>query len=132
MKILILLFSGQIYNLCRNCKKIAFLLTFGLKQGIILSKKIKICYKGVLIMKSTGMVRPVDNLGRVVIPREIRKQFDIENGEDSFEIFVDGDKIILRKYQPSCIFCGEMDNTITYNGHVVCKTCAEKLVTLTK
>ena len=83
-------------------------------------------------MKSTGMVRPVDNLGRVVIPREIRKQFDVENGVDSFEIFVDGDKIILRKYQPSCIFCGEMDNTITYNGHVVCKTCAEKLFTLSK
>lgn len=78
-------------------------------------------------MKATGMVRPVDNLGRVVIPREIRKQFDVENGRDSFEIFVDDDKIILRKYQPSCIFCGEMDNILTFKGHVVCNSCIEKM-----
>lgn len=78
-------------------------------------------------MKSTGMVRPVDTLGRVVIPREIRKQFDIVNGEDSFEIFVEDNKIILRKYQPSCIMCGEMDNTVTYKGHIVCKKCIETL-----
>ncbi len=83
-------------------------------------------------MKSTGMVRPVDNLGRVVIPREIRKQFDIENGVDSFEIFVDDDKIILRKYQPSCIFCGEMKDTVIYNNHVVCKACAENMAELVK
>ncbi len=78
-------------------------------------------------MKATGMVRPVDNLGRVVIPSEIRKQFDVTNGVDSFEIFVDGDKIILRKYQPSCLFCGEMDNTVNLDGHIVCKDCIEKL-----
>ena len=83
-------------------------------------------------MKATGMVRPVDNLGRVVIPREIRKQFDIANGEDSFEIFVDDDKIILRKYQPSCIFCGEMDGIVTHHGHVVCKKCISKLAELVK
>ncbi len=83
-------------------------------------------------MKATGMVRPVDNLGRVVIPSEIRKQFDVENGVDSFEIFVDGDKIILRKYQPNCIFCGEMDNTVTLGGHVVCKDCISKLDELAK
>lgn len=78
-------------------------------------------------MKATGMVRPVDNLGRVVIPREIRKQFDIKNGADSFEIFVDDDKIILRKYQPSCIFCNEVENTLNYGGHVVCRDCIAKL-----
>lgn len=83
-------------------------------------------------MKTTGMVRPVDNLGRVVIPREIRKQFDVENGIDSFEIFVDDDKIILRKYQPGCIFCGEMEGIVTYNGHVVCKACANKLSEMAK
>ncbi len=83
-------------------------------------------------MKATGMVRPVDNLGRVVIPREIRKQFDIENGIDSFEIFVDSDKIILRKYQPSCIFCGELDDVVTLDGHVVCKKCISKLSDLAR
>lgn len=84
------------------------------------------------MMKATGVVRPVDNLGRVVIPREIRKQFDVENGIDSFEIFVEDDKIILRKYQPSCIFCGEMNGTFTYNSHVVCKACAAKMADLSK
>ncbi len=83
-------------------------------------------------MKSTGMVRPVDNLGRVVIPREIRKQFDVENGIDSFEIFVDEDRIVLKKYQPSCIFCGETNEVITFNDHVVCKACAEKLAEIAK
>ena len=83
-------------------------------------------------MKSTGMVRPVDNLGRVVIPREIRKQFDIENGIDSFEIFVDDDKIVLRKYQPSCIFCSDMNDTVIYNNHVVCKSCVKKMAELVK
>ena len=83
-------------------------------------------------MKATGIVRPVDNLGRVVIPREIRKQFDVENGRDSFEIFVDNDKIILRKYHPSSIFCGERSGTVTYNSHVVCKVCATKLADLAK
>ncbi len=83
-------------------------------------------------MKATGMVRPVDNLGRVVIPREIRKQFDVVDGIDNFEIFVDEDKIILRKYQPSCIFCGEMYDTITHNSHVVCKTCIEKMGEMVK
>ena len=83
-------------------------------------------------MKATGMVRPVDNLGRVVIPREIRKQFDITNGVDSFEIFVEDDKVILRKYQPSCIFCNELNDVISYNGHIVCKNCVSKLNELSK
>jgi transcriptional pleiotropic regulator of transition state genes len=93
----------------------------------------KICkFMEEYFMKATGMVRPVDNLGRVVIPREIRKQFDIENGIDSFEIFVDGDNIVLKKYQPNCIFCSETNDTINYNNHVVCKACVEKLSELTK
>jgi transcriptional pleiotropic regulator of transition state genes len=82
-------------------------------------------------MKATGMVRPVDNLGRVVIPREIRKQLDVENGIDSFEIFVDGENVVLKKYQPSCIFCNEKSETVNYNNHIVCKACVEKLLELT-
>lgn len=78
-------------------------------------------------MKSTGVIRPVDNLGRVVIPREIRKQFDIVDGVDNFEIFVEEDKIVLRKYQPNCVFCGETNDTVTHNGHIVCKNCIEKM-----
>ena len=57
-------------------------------------------------MKETGMIRPVDRLGRVVIPMEIRRRFNMENEGDCFEIFTEDDKIILKKYQPSCVFCG--------------------------
>ena len=61
-------------------------------------------------MKSIGMVRPVDEMGRIVLPKELRRQFNIEDGEDSVEVFVDGDKIILKKYAPACIFCGDVEN----------------------
>lgn len=56
-------------------------------------------------MKSTGIVRKIDELGRIVLPIEIRNTLDIKP-KDSIEIFVDDDKIVLKKYQPSCIFCG--------------------------
>ena len=83
-------------------------------------------------MKHTGMVRPVDNLGRIVLPRELRKLLDIVDGKDSVEIFVDGDNIVLRKYQPSCVFCGEMNNTVMLENHLVCKKCIAKLSKLSK
>ena len=63
-------------------------------------------------MKSIGMVRPVDEMGRIVLPKELRRQFNIEDGEDSVEVFVDGDKIILKKYAPACIFCGDVENAV--------------------
>ena len=78
-------------------------------------------------MRATGIVRQVDRLGRIVIPMEIRKKFDMVDDEDSFEIFVEDDKIILKKYQPGCLFCGETEGTVTLKGHVVCKECAKKL-----
>lgn len=77
-------------------------------------------------MKSTGIVRPVDNLGRIVIPMEIRSTFDI-NPKDSLEIFTDGEKIVLRKYRPSCIFCGNVDNTVYFEDKKICKKCLKKL-----
>lgn len=83
-------------------------------------------------MKHTGMVRPVDTLGRIVLPRELRKLLDIIDGKDSVEIFMDGDNIILRKYQPSCIFCGEMKDTVMLDNHLVCKKCISKLSKLSK
>ena len=81
-------------------------------------------------MKATGIVRPVDKLGRIVIPKEIRKKFDITDDQDSFEIFVEDDRMILRKYQPGCLFCGESEGTVTLKGHVVCKECSKKLAEL--
>lgn len=77
-------------------------------------------------MKATGVVRKVDTLGRIVIPMELRRTFDI-NVEDPLEIFVDGEQIILKKYQPACIFCGEGKDVVDYKGKKVCKHCLEEL-----
>ena len=69
-------------------------------------------------MKSTGIVRKVDELGRIVLPIELRKTFCISE-KDSLEIFTDGDKIVLKKYQPADIFTGDMDNLVEYMGKKV-------------
>lgn len=77
-------------------------------------------------MKSTGVVRPIDTLGRFVLPKEIRDTFDL-NPKDPLEIFVDGEKIILKKYQPSCLFCQNADNAIYFKGKLICPDCLKAL-----
>ena len=77
-------------------------------------------------MKSTGIVRKVDELGRVVIPIELRRTLDIQI-KDPLEIFVDGDKIILRKFSPSCIFCGEAKDIENFKGKNICPGCKAEL-----
>ena len=77
-------------------------------------------------MKSTGIVRRIDELGRIVLPMEIRNTFDI-NAKDPLEIFVEEDKIILKKYEPCCIFCGNASDNVMLNNKRVCKNCIEKL-----
>lgn len=79
-------------------------------------------------MKCTGIVRRVDDLGRVVIPMELRKTMDIKEG-DPLEIFVDGDRIIFRKYQPGCMICDSVDIDIVIDGKKqLCKSCGELIV----
>ena len=78
-------------------------------------------------MKSTGIIRRLDKLGRVVIPKEIRDNLDILE-ESSIEIFVDGNKVIMQKYNPTCCFCGESKNLALYKGKLVCKKCIDKIV----
>ncbi|MDP4143213.1 MAG: AbrB/MazE/SpoVT family DNA-binding domain-containing protein [Bacillota bacterium] len=73
-------------------------------------------------MKSTGIVRRVDELGRIVIPKELRRTFNIEE-KDALEIFVDGEHIILKKYEPACVFCGEAKEVENYKGKNICKKC---------
>ncbi|WP_027633408.1 AbrB/MazE/SpoVT family DNA-binding domain-containing protein [Clostridium hydrogeniformans] len=73
-------------------------------------------------MKSTGMVRKVDELGRVVIPIELRRVMDI-NEKDGLEIYVEGNTIMLRKYEPSCIFCGEVRDIVNFKTKLICKSC---------
>lgn len=77
-------------------------------------------------MKATGIVRRVDELGRVVIPIELRNKFDIQV-KDPIEIYVQDNTIVLKKYEPNCIFCGNSKNLISYNDKLICKKCAEKI-----
>jgi len=77
-------------------------------------------------MKSTGIVRKVDELGRVVLPIELRRTLDIEE-KDALEIFVEGETIILKKYQPACIFCGELKDVVSFKGKNVCKSCINEM-----
>ena len=77
-------------------------------------------------MKSTGVVRKVDELGRIVLPIEIRKTLDIQQ-KDAVEIFIDQDKIVLQKYQPACIFCNNIDNIVYFSGKRICSACLEKM-----
>lgn len=82
-------------------------------------------------MKSTGIVRKVDELGRVVIPIEIRNQFNIME-KDPIEIYVDGSSVILKKFEPNCIFCGNTKDLLTYNEKLICSECSKKIGTLDK
>ena len=77
-------------------------------------------------MKATGIIRRVDELGRVVIPIEIRNQFNIVE-KDPIEIYVDYSSIILKKYEPNCVFCGNTNDLIEYKGKLVCEKCSKEL-----
>ncbi|CAI6084823.1 AbrB/MazE/SpoVT family DNA-binding domain-containing protein [Cohnella ginsengisoli] len=78
------------------------------------------------MLKSTGIVRKVDELGRVVIPIELRRTLGIGE-KDALEIYVDGERIMLKKYEPACIFCGNADNVIYFKGKIVCRECLKDL-----
>ena len=80
----------------------------------------------ILIMKATGIVRKVDDLGRIVLPMELRRTLSIGK-EDPVEIFVDEDAIVLRKYEPACIFCGNAKDVTNIKGKNVCKNCLDEL-----
>lgn len=77
-------------------------------------------------MKSTGIVRRVDELGRVVIPIEIRNQFNIVE-KDPIEIYVEGSSIVLKKFEPNCIFCGSTENLYNFNDKLICENCSKKI-----
>jgi transcriptional pleiotropic regulator of transition state genes len=82
--------------------------------------------KGDKIMKSTGIVRKVDELGRIVLPIELRRTLDIAE-RDSLEIYVEGSTIILKKYEPACIFCGDAKDVVNYKGRNLCRDCLEEM-----
>ncbi len=78
------------------------------------------------MMKSTGIVRKVDELGRIVLPIELRRTLEI-NVKDAIEIYVEGNTVILKKYEPACIFCGNAKNVTTYKDKNICADCLEEL-----
>lgn len=89
-------------------------------------EKMKNVEKRGMSMKSTGIVRKVDELGRIVLPIELRRTLEIDE-KDSLEIYVDGNSVILRKYQPSCVFCGEADDVTVFKGKNICQKCLKEL-----
>lgn len=78
------------------------------------------------MLKSTGVVRKVDELGRVVIPVELRRTMGISE-KDALEIFTDDEKIILKKYSPGCIFCGQIEGITNYKGKYLCDDCIQEI-----
>lgn len=77
-------------------------------------------------MKSTGIIRKVDELGRIVLPIELRRMLDIAE-RDELEIFMENDRIVLQKFEPACLFCGSSRGLVTYRGKNVCQECINKM-----
>ena len=73
-------------------------------------------------MKSTGIVRKLDELGRIVLPIELRRTLNLLE-KDAVEIFVEGDSIVLQKHEESCTFCGEAKHLVEYRGKMICHNC---------
>lgn len=80
-------------------------------------------------MKSTGVVRKVDELGRIVIPIELRNKLGIVE-KDPLEIYVDGSNIVLKKFETNCVFCGSSKKLVEYQDKLVCSKCIKKLTSL--
>lgn len=83
------------------------------------------------MVKSTGIVRKVDDLGRIVIPIELRRNLGIDE-KDSLEIYVEDDHIMLKKYSPACLFCSNASDITVFNGKNICKDCLNELINLGK
>mgnify|MGYP001414970812 FL=1 len=77
-------------------------------------------------MKSTGIVRKVDELGRIVLPIEMRRTLDIGE-KDALEIYVEGSSVILKKYKPSCVFCDATKDITVFKGKNICPKCLKQL-----
>lgn len=77
-------------------------------------------------MKSTGIIRKVDELGRIVLPIEIRRTLDIAE-RDELEIFMDNDQIVLQKFEPSCVFCSRVHGLVNFRGKNICQDCVKEI-----
>ena len=82
--------------------------------------------KGEIVVKATGIIRKVDELGRIVLPIELRRNLNIEE-RDCLEIYLEGEKIILSKYEPACIFCGSSNGLVSHRGKNICRECIDSM-----
>ena len=82
-------------------------------------------------MKRTGMLRDIDSLGRIVVPKELYDVRDIKHG-DPLDVFFDHDMIVLQKHETGCVFCGESDNVVQVHNKLVCETCKQEIQTLAR
>lgn len=77
-------------------------------------------------MKSVGIVRKIDELGRIVIPIELRRQLGVDV-KDAMEIYTEGEYIMLKKYEPACAFCGDARDVFQFGGKNICRKCAKEI-----
>ncbi|MEB3102444.1 AbrB/MazE/SpoVT family DNA-binding domain-containing protein [Ferviditalea candida] len=77
-------------------------------------------------MKPVGVVRKVDQLGRIVLPKSLRRRYQMNEG-DPVEILVQGDHIILERYKPKCVFCSSMDSVVEFKNRHICSPCMEDM-----
>jgi transcriptional pleiotropic regulator of transition state genes len=80
-------------------------------------------------MKALYIIRKVDELGRVVLPMELRRDLGISE-RDALEFFVEDDKIILKKYEPACMFCRNVIDVVVFEGRNICRKCIQKIATI--
>ncbi len=78
-------------------------------------------------MKATGIVRKFDENGRFVLPMEVRRMLDLDMPGDAVEVYLDGESVILKKYNPACVFCGEAADLVAYKDKRICRKCIQKL-----
>lgn len=78
------------------------------------------------VMKSTGIVRKIDELGRIVLPKELRRTLGL-NDRESVEIYVDQDAIILKKFKSTCVLCGDNEDLLDFKGKSICQKCMDEL-----
>lgn len=81
-------------------------------------------------MKSTGIVRSIDKMGRIVLPMETRKLLSLTEEGSAVEIYTDNDMVILKKYTPACWFCNSADDLIEYHGVKICQHCVDEMKNL--
>ncbi|HOD02364.1 MAG: Transition state regulatory protein AbrB [Firmicutes bacterium ADurb.Bin300] len=78
-------------------------------------------------MKSEGIVRNIDSVGRIVLPKDLRIRLGLDTENAAVEIYTEGEKIIFKKYAPACIFCDSADDIVVYKGNNICKECVKTL-----